>query len=171
MSEVPVYRTLYTSPVSVSRIFLTRNAFTTTPAASVPPTAPVKWYLAHKKHPPPRTLQYEDQMVVLGGGAVSYERGTPWKRVGLGTPEMFQEGAATNGDQRRLSVAIRSAHVAIPLSYERGTPLQACRKQGTSPAESVAVEGIGHQLGLCVRERAPADRTTVSTFRIHSIPP
>ena len=36
--------------------------------------------LAHKKHPPPRTLQ-EDYtqgvMVVLGGGAASYERGTP----------------------------------------------------------------------------------------------
>jgi len=37
-------------------------------------------YLAHKKTPPPRTLQEPyawGPMVVLGGGAVSYERGTP----------------------------------------------------------------------------------------------
>ena len=37
-------------------------------------------YLTHKKQRPPRTLQKdytEGSMVVLGGGAVSYERGTP----------------------------------------------------------------------------------------------
>jgi hypothetical protein len=37
-------------------------------------------YLAHKKQPPPSTLQWDyaqDPLVVLGGGAVSYERGTP----------------------------------------------------------------------------------------------
>jgi hypothetical protein len=36
--------------------------------------------LAHKKYPPPRTLQQDftrGHMVVSGGGAVSYERGTP----------------------------------------------------------------------------------------------
>ena len=36
-------------------------------------------YLAHKKHPPPRTLQKGytgGPMVVLGGNAFSYERGT-----------------------------------------------------------------------------------------------
>jgi len=37
-------------------------------------------YLAHKKQRPSRTLQQEyavGPMVVLWGGAVSYERGTP----------------------------------------------------------------------------------------------
>jgi len=37
-------------------------------------------YLARKKDPPPRTLQYDytyGRILVLGGGAVSYERGTP----------------------------------------------------------------------------------------------
>ena len=41
---------------------------------------PLQGFLAHKKLPPPRTLQYGyayGPMVVLGGGAVSYERGTP----------------------------------------------------------------------------------------------
>ena len=40
----------------------------------------VQGYLAHKKQRPPSTLQYDytqGPMVVLGGGAVSYERGTP----------------------------------------------------------------------------------------------
>ena len=39
----------------------------------------VQGYLAHKKHPPPGNLQYDytlGLMVVLGGEAVSYERGT-----------------------------------------------------------------------------------------------
>ena len=37
-------------------------------------------YLAHKKQRPARTLQKENAqgpMVVVGGGVVSYERGTP----------------------------------------------------------------------------------------------
>ena len=37
-------------------------------------------YLAHQKQPPPRTLQQDyvwGHMVALGGGGVSYERGTP----------------------------------------------------------------------------------------------
>ena len=37
-------------------------------------------YLTHKKQPPLRTLQYDytqGPMVVLGGGAVSHERGIP----------------------------------------------------------------------------------------------
>ena len=37
-------------------------------------------YLAHKKQRPPRTLQKDyawGPMVTLGGGAVSYGRGTP----------------------------------------------------------------------------------------------
>jgi len=41
-------------------------------------------YLAHKKHPPPRTLQWDytyGPIAVLGGGAVSYERGTPVTRM------------------------------------------------------------------------------------------
>jgi hypothetical protein len=40
----------------------------------------VQGYLAHKKQRPPRTLQEDyaqGHMVVLGGVAVSYERGTP----------------------------------------------------------------------------------------------
>jgi hypothetical protein len=40
----------------------------------------VQGYLAHKNLLPPRTIQYdyaEGPMVVLGGLAVSYERGTP----------------------------------------------------------------------------------------------
>ena len=40
----------------------------------------VQGYLAHKKLQPPRTLQEDcalGPMVALGGGAVSYERGTP----------------------------------------------------------------------------------------------
>jgi len=42
--------------------------------------ARVQGDFAHKKHPPPRTLQYDSAhgpMVALGGVAVSYERGTP----------------------------------------------------------------------------------------------
>ena len=45
-----------------------------------PHRSPVQGYLAHKKTPPPRTLQYDcaqGYMVVLGGRAVSYERGAP----------------------------------------------------------------------------------------------
>ena len=41
---------------------------------------PVQGYLAHKRPPPPRTLEKASALgpsVVLGGGAVSYERGTP----------------------------------------------------------------------------------------------
>jgi hypothetical protein len=41
---------------------------------------PLQGYLAHKKPPPPRTLQQAyayGPVVVLGGGLVSYERGTP----------------------------------------------------------------------------------------------
>ena len=37
-------------------------------------------YLAHKKHPPPGILQQDytlGHMVVVGGGALFYERGTP----------------------------------------------------------------------------------------------
>ena len=37
-------------------------------------------YLAHERYPPPRTLQQDyaqGPLVVLGGGAISYERGTP----------------------------------------------------------------------------------------------
>ena len=40
----------------------------------------VQGYLAHTKHPPPRTLHQgftQGHMVVLTGGAVSYEQGTP----------------------------------------------------------------------------------------------
>ena len=40
----------------------------------------VQAYLAHKKQRPPRILQYDDAegpMVVLGGAALSYARGTP----------------------------------------------------------------------------------------------
>ena len=46
-------------------------------------------YLAHQKHLPPRTLQQDypsGPRVVLGGGAVSYERGTP-----LGEPLVLDE--------------------------------------------------------------------------------
>ena len=42
--------------------------------------APLQGYPAHEKHPPPRTLQKDytyGPMEVPGGGAVSYERGTP----------------------------------------------------------------------------------------------
>jgi len=50
------------------------------------PARGVQGYLAHKKHPPPRSLQ-EDYIlgprVVLGGVAVSYERGIPVLRVAL----------------------------------------------------------------------------------------
>ena len=40
----------------------------------------VQGYLAHKKQPLPRTLQYphaQGPMVVQGGGVISYEQGTP----------------------------------------------------------------------------------------------
>jgi len=43
-------------------------------------TYPLQGYLAHKKHPSPRSLQQDytqGLMVVLGAGAISYERGTP----------------------------------------------------------------------------------------------
>ena len=44
------------------------------------PILPLQGYLANKKHPPPRTLQWDftkGHVVVLGRGAISYERGTP----------------------------------------------------------------------------------------------
>ena len=44
---------------------------------------PSQGYLAHKKYPPPRTLQWDYAqvpMVFLGGGLVSYERGIPVER-------------------------------------------------------------------------------------------
>ena len=45
----------------------------------------LQWYFAHKKQPPPGTLHrtlhsrdfFQGPMMALGGGAVSYERGTP----------------------------------------------------------------------------------------------
>ena len=43
----------------------------------------IQGYLAHKKTPPPRTLQFAyawGHMVVLRGKAVSYEQGTPVSR-------------------------------------------------------------------------------------------
>ena len=43
-------------------------------------TSEVQGYLAHKKQPPPRSLQEdraEGPMGILGGWAFSYERGTP----------------------------------------------------------------------------------------------
>jgi len=45
---------------------------------------PIQGYLAHQKQRPPGTLQYDyaqGTMVVLGGSAVSYERGTPATRA------------------------------------------------------------------------------------------
>ena len=42
--------------------------------------APIQGYLTHKKQRPPKTLLWEyaeGPMVVLGRGAVSYERGSP----------------------------------------------------------------------------------------------
>ena len=50
------------------------------------PARGVQGYRAHKKDPPPRSLQQDctlGPMVALGGGAVSYERGTPVLRVAL----------------------------------------------------------------------------------------
>ena len=47
---------------------------------STPRSQPLRGYLAHKKLPPPRTLQWAYTLgptVVLGGGQVSYGRGTP----------------------------------------------------------------------------------------------
>jgi len=45
---------------------------------------PLQGYLAHKKQRPPRTLPYdhaEGPTVALGGGVLSYDRGTPvWAR-------------------------------------------------------------------------------------------
>ena len=48
------------------------------PPAAQPatPSPPAQGYLAHEKHPPPRTLQWDytkGPVMVLGGGAVSYE--------------------------------------------------------------------------------------------------
>jgi len=58
--------------------------------AGQPPKPPaLQGYLAHKKHPPPRTLQKDynqGHMVVLGRGAVSYERGTPVNLPSTRTP-------------------------------------------------------------------------------------
>jgi len=55
------------------------------------PTGGRRWvegYLAQKKAPPHRTLQYDHALVpgvILGGRALSYERGTPvGPRVTLG---------------------------------------------------------------------------------------
>ena len=45
---------------------------------------PVEGYLVHKKHSPLRTQQWDHTLgpvVVLGGGVVSYERGTPVKNA------------------------------------------------------------------------------------------
>ena len=47
---------------------------------------PLQEYLAHAKHPPPGTQQYDctqGPLVVPGGVAVSYERGTPVHWWGL----------------------------------------------------------------------------------------
>ena len=52
----------------------------------------VQGNLAHKKVPPPRTLQQayaQGPAVVLGGEAVSYERGTP---VGFRGPLPSEKG-------------------------------------------------------------------------------
>ena len=45
-----------------------------------------KGYLAHEKHSPPRTLQWDHAYgptMVLGGGVVSYEWSTPAPRIGM----------------------------------------------------------------------------------------
>ena len=47
-------------------------------------------YLAHKKQPPNWTLQQpnaQGSTVVLGGGAVSYERGTPVAQASAHNPK------------------------------------------------------------------------------------
>ena len=59
---------------------------------------PVQGYLAQKKPPPRRTLQYDHAwgvMGVLGGWAFSYERGNP---VGFGIEGFRGEGEAAWGE-------------------------------------------------------------------------
>ena len=70
--------------------------------ASLPPTSVcrkrfrrLQGYLARKKLPPPRTLQYEyaqGPMAALTGGAVSHERGTPVNATNYTIPLLSERG-------------------------------------------------------------------------------
>jgi hypothetical protein len=56
------------------------------------PASSYRGYLAHRKQRPPRTLQKDcakGPMVILGGGVVSYERGTPVGRACLELQDYF----------------------------------------------------------------------------------
>jgi len=73
MSEVPLYSR------DGCRVTV-RHRNLRLPTRCIPTTVYVQGSLAHKKQPLPRTLHYDytqGPMVVLGVGAVSYERGGP----------------------------------------------------------------------------------------------
>ena len=94
-------------------------------------------YLAHKRTPHPRNLQYDyayDPMVVLGGGAFPYERGTPCCCHWL-------SGEEGRGRKRVLKTSIceMCTHSSLPHSMNFDE-LVTCRMQDVLFAESSKIK-------------------------------
>ena len=83
----------------------------------------ISGYLVHKKQNPPRTLQQDyaqDPTVVLGGGAVSYERGTP---VGHSAPKercINNLATGTKDIWYKLTFANQKSQLQTILNYASG---------------------------------------------------
>ena len=102
-------------------------------SAAVCAGALVQGYLAHKKPPPPRTLQQgfaQGPMPVLGGGAVSYERGTP-SETGISLPNNQRQHRTSHAPKDVLPSRIcanTTPDITTPtnLSYIVTLPTQPC---------------------------------------------
>ena len=87
----------------------------------------IQGYLAHKKQPPLRTLQQDyaqGPMVVLGGVAVSYERGTPVGPVDLWVFHEMLVWPVVCG--RGASVASLSLSLSLSLSVTLSLAISLC---------------------------------------------
>ena len=74
--------------------------------------ATLQGYLAHKKQQPPRNLQQDyaqGPMAVLGGWAVSYERGTPGVRISNATLQVFR------GTDERFNLIRKNFQFTSPI--------------------------------------------------------
>ena len=110
------------------------------------PAASLQGYLAHNKYPPPRTLQQYTQghMLVLGGRAVSYERGSPvhdtWRSETLG-PASEERGLPRDRFKVPRSGPIRlesntECRLAAPSADRQGPPGNTQARLGTQEREA-----------------------------------
>ena len=101
------------------RIRVKINAATT---YLVPAVTSLQGYLAHKKQPPPKTLQ--GPMVVVGVGGVSHERGAPVnaQSPGLYGKEYLVAMLVPNSDKQMSSLArprIRTMIICDVFQFKR----------------------------------------------------